>query len=171
MNNHVVSPGGRQGRRSNEEDRPQGVYGDHLKQKREGILSSCIFQVLHNQGHQNTFTSAIGKLILQMAGFAYVDDTDLLQVANTAEEVLQYMQKKLDDWNDSASVTGGILSPSKCWWYLVTFEYIRGRWKACTLPDREFQLWIKDECNRRVSLQQIDPSAYRDEYAWGEIGP
>jgi hypothetical protein len=67
------------------------------------------------------------------------------------------MQKKINEWNDMIGVTGGILSPSKCWWYLVTFKYIAGQWKALS-PQGHFHLWIKDERNRRVHLDQIDPS-------------
>lgn len=138
---------------------PQGVLqGNGCGPAIWSILSSCIFQLLHKQGHQNIFTSSIRKITFQLTGFAYVDDTDLFQAASTTEEVVQYMQRKLNDWNDDVAVTGGILSPSKCWWYLVTFEYIRGRWKACTPHHVDFQLWIKDEANKPVSLQQLDSS-------------
>jgi hypothetical protein len=88
---------------------PQGVLqGNGCGPAIWSILSSCIFQLLHKQGHQNTFTSAIRKLTFQLTGFAYVDDTDLFQVARTTEEVVQYMQRKLNDWNDDVAVTGGI---------------------------------------------------------------
>jgi len=108
---------------------PQGVLqGNGCGPAIWSILSSCIFQVLTNQGQRNTIKSAIRKLVLQLSGFAYVDDTDLLQVENTVEEVVRHMQKKLDMWNDAISCTGGILSPTKCWWYLVTFNYIAGRY-------------------------------------------
>jgi Reverse transcriptase (RNA-dependent DNA polymerase). len=90
------------------------------------ILSSCIFKVLQNNGHCNTITAAIRKLFITLSGFAYVDDTDLLQINNAVEEVIRHMQKKLDEWCEVIGVTGGILSPSKCWWYLVTFEYVAG---------------------------------------------
>jgi hypothetical protein len=87
-----------------------------------------------------------------------VDDTDLLQVNEAVEEVVRYMQQKLDVWNDAIGATGGILAPSKCWWYLVTFEYIAGKWKARTPAQQDFQLWIKDESKKSVSLQKIEPN-------------
>jgi hypothetical protein len=82
---------------------------------------------------------------------------DLLQVGDTVEEVIQYMQKKLTDWNDAIGVTGGILSPSKCWWYLVTFRYISGQWKAVS-PDTTFNLWLRNEKKNKIAISQIDPS-------------
>jgi hypothetical protein len=138
---------------------PQGVLqGNGCGPAIWSILSSCIFRVLTTQGQRNTLKSAIRQLLIQLSGFAYVDDTDLLQVENAVEEVVRHMQQKLDIWNDVISCTGGILSPSKCWWYLVTFEYISGRWKARSPSDQDFSLWIKNESNIDVSLQQVDPS-------------
>jgi hypothetical protein len=67
------------------------------------------------------------------------------------------MQKKLRDWNDAIGVTGGILSPSKCWWYLVTFRYISGQWKAVS-PDTKFNLWLRNDKKNKIAISQIDPS-------------
>mmetsp|Transcript_10490 Transcript_10490/g.19595 ORF Transcript_10490/g.19595 Transcript_10490/m.19595 type:complete len:117 (-) Transcript_10490:2007-2357(-) len=113
------------------------------------ILSSCIFEILRQHGHCNSIKSSIRHLILELSGFAYVDDTDLLQINDTVEEVVRHMQRKITDWNDSVGVTGGILSPSKCWWYLVTFQYIAGKWRAVS-PQVDFKLWLKNECKKRV---------------------
>jgi Reverse transcriptase (RNA-dependent DNA polymerase). len=124
---------------------PQGVLqGNGSGPAIWSILSSCIFQLLRQNGHCNSIKSSIRKLLLDLSGFAYVDDTDLLQVNNTVEEVVHYMQRKLTEWNQAVGITGGILSPSKCWWYLITFKYIAGRWKAVA-PQRDFQLWLKNE--------------------------
>lgn len=85
-----------------------------------------------------------------------MDDTDLLQVNNTVEEVVLYMQKKLTEWNQAVGITGGILSPSKCWWYLITFKYIAGRWKAVS-PQGDFQLWLQDESKKRIYINRLHP--------------
>jgi hypothetical protein len=86
-----------------------------------------------------------------------VDDTDLLQVNDTVDEVVEHMQQKLNEWNELVGVTGGILAPPKCWWYLVTFQYISGKWKAVS-PQENFQLWLTDESKKRVTIDCIDPS-------------
>jgi hypothetical protein len=39
-------------------------------------------------------------------------------------------QEKLIAWVAGVGVTGGILAPLKCWWYLVSFKYKAGGWKA-----------------------------------------
>jgi Endonuclease/Exonuclease/phosphatase family. len=38
MNNHTSLPRGRQGRQDNNSNHPNGIYGDHLKQKRSGMV-------------------------------------------------------------------------------------------------------------------------------------
>jgi hypothetical protein len=60
---------------------------------------------------------------VDLAGFAYVDDTDLIQVDNCVDMVVQNMQAKLNLWNDLVSVKGGILSPKNTchtWSHLST---------------------------------------------------
>jgi hypothetical protein len=66
------------------------------------------------------------------------------------------MQKKITAWVDAIGVTGGILAPHKCWWYLVTFEYKQRQWKAC-LPREDFRLWIKSPHSRKVEVTKLDP--------------
>lgn len=128
---------------------PQGVLqGNGSGPTIWSILSSCIFQILRKRGQCNSFRSAIRNLLLELSGFAYVDDTDLLQVNDTVEEVVCYMQQKLSEWNDIVGVTGGILAPSKCWWYLITFQYISGKWKTVS-PKGDFSLLLRDETKKK----------------------
>jgi hypothetical protein len=137
---------------------PQGVLqGNGCGPTLWSILSSCIFQILQQQGHGNKIRSSIQDIQLELTGFAYVDDTDLLQVDNDVKEVVKKMQAKISDWNKTIGVTGGILAPQKCWWYLVTFRQKHGRWHACS-PQGNYQIWIKDEHNKKISIQRLEPS-------------
>lgn len=75
---------------------PQGVLqGNGSGPAIWSILSSNLFQILQDKGHQNVFQSSIRRLILELAGFAYVDDTDLVQVDNYIETVVQKCNEKL----------------------------------------------------------------------------
>lgn len=40
-------------------------------------------------------SSSLRKLVIKLAGFAYMDDTDLLKVNDYAELVVQNMQQKV----------------------------------------------------------------------------
>jgi Endonuclease/Exonuclease/phosphatase family./Reverse transcriptase (RNA-dependent DNA polymerase). len=137
---------------------PQGVLqGNGSGPSIWSLLSSVIFMVMKDKGHRNKITSSLRKFIIELAGFAYVDDTDLFHTDTNIDRVVQRMQQKLNDWNDMVGVTGGILSPEKCWWYLVTFRYISGKWMACQ-PLQDFKLWIRDELKRNTEITQIHPS-------------
>jgi hypothetical protein len=137
---------------------PQGVLqGNGSGPAIWAILSSVIFALLKQKGLQNSFASAIRNLIIELSGFAYVDDSDLIQTADSVRQVVTNMQKQLKTWVDAIGVTGGMLAPHKCWWYLVDFEYKLGQWKAC-LPRQEFRLWIKGLGNERVEVTKLDPS-------------
>jgi Endonuclease/Exonuclease/phosphatase family. len=65
MNNGTSPSGGCQGRHGNEENRPIGIYGDHIKQKRSGMVR-ILFQNPQGLGHlaggNNTLTPKLKKL-------------------------------------------------------------------------------------------------------------
>jgi hypothetical protein len=65
MNNGTSPSGGRQGRLGNEENRPTGIYGDHMKQKRTGMVR-ILFQNPQGLGHlsggNKTLTPKLEKL-------------------------------------------------------------------------------------------------------------
>jgi hypothetical protein len=87
---------------------PQGVLqGNGCGPAIWAILSSVIFAILRNNGLQNKFDSAIRHLTLELAGFAYVDDSDLIQVEDSVRQVAKKMQTKLKTWIDAIRVTGG----------------------------------------------------------------
>jgi hypothetical protein len=137
---------------------PQGVLqGNGSGPALWSILSSNLFHILRDQGHRNEFRSSIRDLYIELAGFAYVDDTDLIQVDNFLDIVVQNMRNKVKLWNDVVSVTGGILAPDKCWWYLVSFKFHLGKWMACD-SDEVYQLWMKDSQGRRTEIKKIPVS-------------
>jgi len=65
-----------------------------------------------------------------MAGFAFVDDTDLIvtDVTNDAKQVFWKMQNSLRLWHGLLQATGGDLVPAKCFWYLIDFKWEQGQW-------------------------------------------
>lgn len=58
-------------------------------------------------------------------------------------QVVKKMQEKLKAWMAGVGVTGGILAPLKCWWYLVPFKCKAGEWKAAN-PQENAPLWIQN---------------------------
>ena len=83
------------------------------------------------------FLTPITNIPLELCGFAFVDDTDLVctvQDSASSFDTLKKMQKMVDTWEGVAKTTGGAIetSPDKSWWYLVDFQ-----WKNGTIP-----MWI-----------------------------
>jgi exonuclease III len=137
---------------------PQGILqGNGSGPAVWSILSSNLFHILQAKGHRNKFVSSIRKTSIELAGFAYVDDTDLVQTHDEIPDVVKNMQRTLNTWTEAIGVTGGILSPQKCWWYLVSFKYIKGKWIGCDAAN-ESQIYIQDGNNKNVTIQKISTS-------------
>ena len=94
------------------------------------LISSIIFEVLHKRGFAVKFCTSISKEIFKLVGFAYVDDSDLLQIGSDPVEVLSSMQRLINSWSDLMEVTGGSLSIEKSWWYMIDYVWKLGKWNA-----------------------------------------
>jgi hypothetical protein len=76
-----------------------------------------------------------------IAGFIFVDDTNLITVASTPsktpEQVTACMQAAINAWHGGLHTTGGALNPEICSWMLVAFGWNNGQWyyrTQATLP-------------------------------------
>jgi hypothetical protein len=96
---------------------PQGIYqGNGEGPMAWLIISSNLLDI----GFGTFFKAAISGDTLRIAGFSYVDDTDLTQsttpMATTAEEVLEKIQEGLNTWEGLVRASGGALSNDRsCW--------------------------------------------------------
>ena len=70
-------------------------------------LSSVIFDVLHKRGFAEKIVSGIYKQIFTLVGFAYVDDSDLIQSGTNPVEVLSSMQSLINSRGSLIEVTRG----------------------------------------------------------------
>ena len=55
------------------------------------LISSIIFEVLHKRGFAVEFCTSISRELFKLVGFAYVDDSDLMQMGSDPVEVLSSM--------------------------------------------------------------------------------
>ena len=128
------------------------------------IISSRMFEVLKKRGLATVMASPISKNTLELAGFAFVDDSDIIAASgmcNDPEHILQLMQKTIDCWEGVAKSTGGALAPDKSWWYLVSFEWNeKGNWRYSNDTDLILndELTARDKDNNRVKLRYTDAS-------------
>jgi hypothetical protein len=81
-------------------------------------------------GHGINMESSISAPIFLLAAIIYVDDTDLLHWAKfygiSDKKFVQCIQTATTDWGMLVQATGGALKPSKSFWYLLTWKFVRG---------------------------------------------
>ena len=111
--------------------KPQGAgQGNGAAPPTWVVVSSKMFEILKKKGLSNHIYTPVTKEKLDLAGFAYVDDSDLFVLSTTEnpETTKEKMQELLDAWEEASKVTGGALEPKKCWWYLLNYEWHKGMW-------------------------------------------
>jgi hypothetical protein len=95
------------------------------------------------------------------AGFLFVDDTDLVTIANspseTAEQVTSKMQEAVNAWHGGLRATGSALKPDKCLWCLVSFSWDKGQWFYASQTSQPGVLTIPVPHGVPVPIQQLDP--------------
>ncbi len=148
------------GKKKGYTSRPQGTgQGNGCAPQIWVIVSSKMFEMMKAQGFGNKITCPITGTVINIIGFAYVDDTDLftINMDNNVKETLNTLQKLIDTWEQAAKVTGGALEPLKSWWYLVSFKWDKGLWTYCNKEDiADFELKTKDKNDVEQKLQYLE---------------
>ena len=82
------------------------------------VVSSKMFQVMHHRNAATKIVSLLTNTSVDVCGFAFVDDTDLIamspQGCNDHTDANKSMQKVVNEWEAVSKTTGGALVPSKC---------------------------------------------------------
>jgi len=89
-----------------------------------------MFEIMRQDRFYALLLGAISQQSRKIAGFAFVDDTDLCVThpSNQPEQVLNQMQQAVTNWEGLLRVTGGALVPEKCFWYYIDFELKNNKW-------------------------------------------
>ncbi len=68
-----------------------------------------------------------------------MDDTDLLHIGltktETVDEVHKAIQASVNRWGNCLVATGRALQPSKCFYSIISFEWINGAWSFASNKD------------------------------------
>ena len=95
-------------------------------------VSIPLIQMLHRQGFGFRSKNPLTLLEYMVACYTFVDDTDLVNNSSTNPmELLSDMQRMINHWQGGLFATGGLLVPSKSYWYLVDFKWneAKGTWQ------------------------------------------
>ena len=124
---------------------------------------------MRNKGFETTFMSPISKNTTTFCGYAFVDDSDLLQASganstlNDPDTTLTDMQKAIDCWEAVAKSTGGAIATDKSWWYVIHFNWKNGQWSYGNLDNVITEsLTCKDKDGIRRELKYL-PSNQSEE--------
>jgi len=94
-------------------------------------VSSPLFDIMRSEGFFALLVGAILGHSRKLAGFAFIDDTNLIvmDIEQNGVAVTRKMQAAVAEWEALLSSTGGALVPEKCFWYMVNFEFHGSKWK------------------------------------------
>ncbi len=106
------------------------------------VTSIPMIAVQCNKGHGVHFKAPIMNKEQQLIGSLFVDDTDLfhldMRVVETVQQAHSNLQEGIIDWGKLLIATGWALKPSKCSYYLISFQWTAdGRWVYCSNESNE----------------------------------
>ena len=82
---------------------------------------------MQKAGHRVSMLSALSLSLIQLVGFAFVDDTDLFCAGKTAttsgKTLFTDFQAALHRWTRGLIATGGSIAAEKYFCYLVDFSW------------------------------------------------
>ena len=128
-------------------------------------ISSPLFEILREEGYGMEIVSPLTETLLFIAGFGFVDDTDLVQGAKRGESIenlVKRTQELLTLWEELLRVTGGALDvKDKSDWTLIAFEWKQGKSKLKPI-DRNVVLKVRDHEGDIVEMKQISSTSARE---------
>ena len=125
-----------------------------------GVSAPCV-QLLCQWGHITSFQHALSECTLNIIGLIYINDTDLVEIAHTPQEMMAivgpHMQDKTSCWNGGMRVTGGVQKIDKCSWTPVEFVWdATGEWYYHTDIPSSIELLDEDGIIR--TIDKLPPS-------------
>ena len=93
-------------------------------------VSSLMVESYKRLGHASSFVGAWTGVVFLLAAIVYVDDTDLLIVARhrdmSLDAFFEQTQSAVMDWGLIVQATGGYLKATKCFWYMMAWQWKNG---------------------------------------------
>ena len=125
------------------------------------VLSTKMFEMMAELGLDTSLLTPVSKEEMRLAGFAYVDDSDIFvcRLDENINALVDKLQQLVDNWELAAKVTGGAIAPEKCWWYLLEFEWDKeANYSYKSHDPEQYTLKAKDASNDSHSIKYLDPS-------------
>jgi hypothetical protein len=105
------------------------------------VISICILQAHGKKGHGAKFICPITNLKQHLSAILYIDDMENLHIDLTKDESINNVhvaiQDSVNSWGNLLIATGGVLQPNKCFYSIISFEWINSKWKYANNSERD----------------------------------
>ena len=132
-------------------------------------ISTVLLSIMRQQGFGFSILSSLSFTALVLAGFAFVDDTDIIHAASDpytlSSDVLDQAQNALTTWEGILRATGGAIGvddSNKAFWYFLDFKFSNDIWKYKKVDDLPGELHARNFDDRIYPLARLDPSLARE---------
>jgi hypothetical protein len=136
------------------------------------LISAVLLSIMRTQGFGLNIVTVCSSLSVVLAGYAFVDDTDIIHAAPgvhiKGKEIVPQMQKVLDTWEGLLRATGGALRDDKSYWYLLDYNFRGGVWKYRSIEEMPGDIEVNVvNCQGaplpdREVLDRLEPSEARE---------
>ena len=125
-------------------------------------LSALMSNTYRRLGHGSAFVGSWSGVMFFLAAIIFVDDTDLLHIAKRRGmsdiDFSHQVQQATFDWGFIVQATGGYLKPAKCFWYMLSWHWVRGEprlKKLRSLPWQPLMVPQKDGNPAPIPLKDV----------------
>ena len=131
-------------------------------------VSAPLIEMMRNAGHGITYKAPLSHAKDHLVGFAFVDDTDIVQGDLTAtdlsiEDIYTCMQEGINRWEGGLKATGGAICPDKSFVYPIAFTWDdTGEYTFLSPNEINIPLTVKDDKEVRHALEQVLSSEGRE---------
>jgi hypothetical protein len=126
------------------------------------VISAILLTIMRNLGFGLNAVSPLSAVALSLVGFAFVDDTDLVNVAASVltkgEDHLLHSQQCVDWWVSLLAATGDGLRVDKSFWVFIDFTFSNGGWKYRSAQRLSGQLLATHFDGQGMSLRRLELS-------------
>ena len=96
------------------------------------IISTVFFDIIRKNGYGALLTASFTCCKLDISGFRFINNTDLIQTGLSCNEywnIATKLQSTVELQEKCAEVSEGYLVPAKSWQTLVYFTWHDGKWE------------------------------------------
>ena len=126
------------------------------------LILTILFRMMQKAGHGVSMVSALLLSLIQLVGFAFVDDKDLFcackTVTTSGESLSPDFQAALHRWTGGLIATGGSIAAEKSLYYLIDFEWNGSEWVYRNEEDLLGEFSIQNKYDVQTPLVRYEAS-------------